>query len=582
MAELNSRPYISLVIAARNDDHAGNTLQRMQAFFDAWLGQAKHYGVESEVIVVEWNSPPNQPKLADTLRWPTETHPCEIRFIEVPAEVHRRFQNAHVMPLHPLIAKNVGIRRARGEFVLATNPGIVFSPELMQLFAERRLEPHSLYRVDRHDVAGDIPAPRTADQLVAYCANHVQRVLAAEGQFQLGSDGLRKLDPEDIVASEAGIHFGPGCYPVESEGATRFRWMMNEAEISFERPPDAAPCLLLDAETGPSAGSSRVAVQFLSSSGDVLGAASFQGRAQLRLHVPAQISSARIRLRIQSQGLPLQRDPRRLDLRLLGVRWEDSRNSGWPTNRPAQEAGIHVRSVQPRQIQIELKPGAGSRLSRLDARVSDPAGNTLLQINADPLQMESVSEYLLTLDVGFELTGSPVSASNSRTVIDPDWILETADAKAGVDWTRDFLAPSPCASEMRNAAYLHTNGCGDFTLLSREDWHSLRGYAEFPIRPTHIDALFCYAAHHAGIRETILRAPLRIFHLQDLSGSGEALDDSGASAGVPKLKYDDVVKWINQMRRFDAPVIFTKRDWGLGDLEIEETVVQQGHLKRST
>jgi len=67
---------------------------------------------------------------------------------------------------------------------------------------------------------------------------------------------------------------------------------------------------------------------------------------------------------------------------------------------------------------------------------------------------------------------------------------------------------------------LHTNGCGDFTLLSRDDWFALRGYPEFPIWPMHLDSLLCYAAHHAGIKEVVLREPMRIFHIEHRSGAG--------------------------------------------------------------
>src|SRR5579871_4739454 len=261
MPDVNSRPYISLVVAARNDGCCRNVPAHMQAFFDAWLGQAKRYGVESEVIVVEWDPPLNRPKLSEALRWPKETDPCEIRFIEVPAEVHRRFKNADIISLHTLIAKNAGIRRARGEFVLATSPDIVFSAELMQLFAERRLEARSLYRIDRHDVAGEVPCPATAEQLVAYCANHARRVLAAEGEFELERGFLRKLEAQDVVTHESGVHFGAGCCPVESDAAGRFRWLMDGAEIILERPPGVRAGLVFDVETGPSAGEAPVAVR---------------------------------------------------------------------------------------------------------------------------------------------------------------------------------------------------------------------------------------------------------------------------------------------------------------------------------
>ena len=46
---------------------------------------------------------------------------------------------------------------------------------------------------------------------------------------------------------------------------------------------------------------------------------------------------------------------------------------------------------------------------------------------------------------------------------------------------------------------LHTNACGDFQLIARDDWFALRGYPEFDGFSLHIDSLFEHAAHHSGV-----------------------------------------------------------------------------------
>jgi len=109
-----------------NDDHGGNLLGRMQVFVDAWINQAKRHNLSSELIIVEWNPPAGRERLAKALRWPIDTGPCQVRIIEVPPEVHARYQQAAALPCTKMIAKNVGIRRARGEFILSTNIDIVF------------------------------------------------------------------------------------------------------------------------------------------------------------------------------------------------------------------------------------------------------------------------------------------------------------------------------------------------------------------------------------------------------------------------------------------------------------------------
>src|ERR1017187_4576924 len=110
-------PYLSVVVTARNDDHGGNLLRRMQVFVDAWINQAKRHRLPSELILVEWNPPADRERLVTALRWPTEMGPCQVRIIEVPAEVHSQYRYATVLPLYQMIAKNVGIRRARGQFI---------------------------------------------------------------------------------------------------------------------------------------------------------------------------------------------------------------------------------------------------------------------------------------------------------------------------------------------------------------------------------------------------------------------------------------------------------------------------------
>ena len=46
---------LSVVATARNDDHGGNLLGRMQLFVDSLLAQCREHGLAAELILVEWN-----------------------------------------------------------------------------------------------------------------------------------------------------------------------------------------------------------------------------------------------------------------------------------------------------------------------------------------------------------------------------------------------------------------------------------------------------------------------------------------------------------------------------------------------
>jgi hypothetical protein len=166
----------------------------------------------------------------------------------------------------------------------------------------------------------------------------------------------------------------------------------------------------------------------------------------------------------------------------------------------------------------------------------------------------------------------------ARTTKRPEnWSAEVMRQAPPSDWSESYQGPSDFAGQIQRAAYLHTNACGDFTLLSREDWFALRAYAEFPIWPTHLDSLFCYAAYQAGIREVILREPMRIFHVEHFSGAGwtpegdDELNARIARKGVTLIPFSHFVEWMNRMRRFDSPMIFTKSDWGLAGVDLPES-----------
>ena len=49
-------------------------------------------------------------------------------------------------------AKNVGMRRAKGEFVLVTNGDVLLGEALIGIISNRKLDKDSFYRIDRHDL----------------------------------------------------------------------------------------------------------------------------------------------------------------------------------------------------------------------------------------------------------------------------------------------------------------------------------------------------------------------------------------------------------------------------------------------
>lgn len=396
-------PYLSLVVTARNDDHGGNLLGRMQIFVNGWMAQCRRHDLPSELVIVEWNPPPDRPRLREALQWPPDLGPCEVRFIEVPAEMHSRYIHAQTLPLYQMIAKNVGIRRARGRFILATNIDILFSDELVAFLAKRSLDPARMYRIDRHDAMGDVPSDASLDEQLEYCRTHLLRLNSREGTFPL---------------------------------------------------------------------------------------------------VPILPS-----LEKKNRSTHVRRKNKLLDLwaKLQGVIDRMAEDS------PAVTITLPVPSPLKRAAQFYVEWEGFTGIAR----------------------------YLL-------------------------------------------LRKPPVRTKPANIHFLHTNGCGDFTLIAREHWFKLRGYPEFDLFSMNLDSVFCYTAHYGGACEEVLPEPMRIYHIEHATGSGwtpegqAQLFERLAAKGIEFVSYADVVGWAQQMRRLNCTMIFNQEDWGLRNVDLLETAPPAG------
>ncbi len=189
-----AEPVLSVVLTTRNDDHGGDALARMRRCFLGILAQAEKFKLRTELIIVEWNPPEDRPRLTTAIDWP-QGHPyCCVRVIEVPHALHMQMKYCKGMNLYQMIGKNVGIRRARGRYIVCTCMDILFSNELFAFLASGQLAPNVLYRVDRLDVKNEVPEA-ALDLQLEYCATHVTQPMTkskdhllhfnACGDFQL-------------------------------------------------------------------------------------------------------------------------------------------------------------------------------------------------------------------------------------------------------------------------------------------------------------------------------------------------------------------------------------------------------------
>ena len=177
-------PYLSLIIAARNDNYAGGMLRRLQVCVDSFVHQVEAAALPSELILVDWNPPPDRP-LRTALKWPASPRSSTIRLITVPPAVHARQRFGDRLPIIIHRARNVGVRRARGTFILPTSADILFSDELIATFAMRRLDPAAIYRIVRHDVPEAVLELDSHDARLSYCREHVMQVHGDERSYRI-------------------------------------------------------------------------------------------------------------------------------------------------------------------------------------------------------------------------------------------------------------------------------------------------------------------------------------------------------------------------------------------------------------
>lgn len=180
---LDKIPYLSIVVASRNDNHGGDMLQRMNIFVAGLIHQCNKYKLNCELIFVEWNPPIDKESLSEVLPKTSINDYLTIRYILVPDEIHRQYSNSDKLPLFQMIAKNVGIRRAKAEFILCTNVDLLFSDKLFEHLSRRDLKPGVFYRANRCDVSKLIYTLNSVDEQLSYAQKNTLKRLGKNFKY---------------------------------------------------------------------------------------------------------------------------------------------------------------------------------------------------------------------------------------------------------------------------------------------------------------------------------------------------------------------------------------------------------------
>lgn len=160
-------PYLSVVVAARNDNYGGDFETRLQNCINWFDYYANQYNLVSEFIIVNYNPVNDRPQLEDCITF-NVTGKVQYKIITVPPSFHQQLETEPVrkaLPFYEYVAKNIGIRRANGKYILSANPDILPDPSIIKHIAQKRLNPNTYYRTDRMDFQWPKGQPVQPNQL---------------------------------------------------------------------------------------------------------------------------------------------------------------------------------------------------------------------------------------------------------------------------------------------------------------------------------------------------------------------------------------------------------------------------------
>ncbi len=180
-------PYLSIVIAARNDNYGGDFNERLQASLNWYCYYFERAGVAVELIIVDYNPISNTPQLKEILKFPQGRKWVEVRIITVSGQIHQTYTRPYrkEVPFYEFPAKNIGIRRAKGEFIVSTNADVIPHHHLFAFIAQRKLDENSFYRADRADFRNSTVSAISQEALIQLCRRNTFLYFMKGFKYQL-------------------------------------------------------------------------------------------------------------------------------------------------------------------------------------------------------------------------------------------------------------------------------------------------------------------------------------------------------------------------------------------------------------
>lgn len=150
-ADIDARPHVSIVTYFRNDGYTEDFALRVKRATECLIEQLGRARIRSEVVLVEWNPPPERPLIVDDLHGLQEGGHVTVRAIVVDRKHHDPYLGSQERGMHAAEAANVGLRRARDRFITPKAADTFFSADTISALAKPLVD-NAIYRCDRFDV----------------------------------------------------------------------------------------------------------------------------------------------------------------------------------------------------------------------------------------------------------------------------------------------------------------------------------------------------------------------------------------------------------------------------------------------
>ncbi len=539
---------------------------------------AAHLKPRWELVLVEWNPPPNRPCLAEVLNLPAPNPHLTVNIVQVPPYTHNTFPHAEKLALFQMIAKNRGARMALGRHFLFTNIDILLSVNMAKFLANIPTEKGVYYRTDRLDIAADFPKEDGPESILQWAKTHQIRHNGLVGTYPVTETGFR-LEPGivKVLGVNLGRNFTACLNPANAKVLSATESFLHvDSQV-------LAQGIVLDVGPGPGVGPEPCHLQLeihgpngLERSGTV----TFSERT--RIFIKQSLSKGDPTIRFNAKGnLPTRATPLVLPWALyqiiagvgpldswLQTEWAtinedpeiiedvvfrgdwhpiEKTPEGTPFRWAGRQSGLEIpfpKGSRGGSLQLDIGPGPGTGMVAFWLSIMDDsvgkwgsfaiAGRRRLSIYVPRLGRDWAKISLIPSPTGYRQTQDPRDDRVLNfSLLGGKWNPEKGASLFHLLGNGLFgLRPITLLKNIR--AYLrgelrrteaaelppampeavHMNNCGDFTLVDRDDFFRVGGHSEEPVFSLNLDTDFLYRLRHAGIREKRISPTMEIYHIE--------------------------------------------------------------------